>query len=360
MEQIKRRYRQLARKHHPDVAEDADAAQEAFVQISEAYQVLSNPDKRTIYDGELDAEMFRVEPRRPSPPAPSGPVGTTAGARQAGPDPAEHARRLVREAQVAFTRGQFRTAIWMCRQARKLDSRNFQAHVILGDIYRIQGQIEQAIAMYTIATQLNPMDADVAAKLSRLTRQAGRGSPLATRERRAVLKMGLNLMGWSMSAFLFMMLLMSPGKPIAWLAKNLPMVGTWSTMLFSVLMSTGLITGFLLSVNDSVEPLDNAMLFQAVRRAGARPASYPVGVVLLLFNLFSFYVAVGIYVIVGLIQDSLSKSVLKSFAATFALVLIAAMVYGSGGAQVLTFGGNVAFPAVLFGWAVGDMFRPSW
>ena len=359
-EQIKRRYRQLARKHHPDVAQDSVSAQDAFVLISEAYQTLANPDKRTIYDGELDAEMFRVEPRRPSTETPPGPVGTQESPRQPAPDPVEHARRLVREAQVAFDRRQYRSAIWMCRQARKLDSRNFQAHVILGDIYRIQGHAEQAISMYTAATQLNPMETEVAAKLSRLLRHAGRGSPIATRERHTALKMGLNLMGWSVSAFLFMMLLMSPGHSIPWLASHLPMVGTWSTMLFSVLLSTGVITGFLLSVNESVEPLDNEMLFHAVRRVGPRPASYPVGLVLLIFNLLNFYVAVGIYLIVSLVQDSLSRSVLKSFAATFALVLIGSIIYEPGRAAVLTFGGNIAFPAVLFGWAIGDILRPSW
>jgi curved DNA-binding protein len=50
--EIKRAYRQLARKHHPDlqpVAERAKAA-ERFKEINEAYEVLSDPDKRAKYD----------------------------------------------------------------------------------------------------------------------------------------------------------------------------------------------------------------------------------------------------------------------------------------------------------------------
>ena len=360
-DEIKQQYRKLARENHPDVAPDKAAAEAEFVEISEAYQVLSNPDKRTIYDSELDAEMFRVEPRRGIDFTTPSDYGSAApGRRRSAPSHSEQARRLVQEAETAFTQGDLRSAAWLCKQARQLDSRNVQAHVVLGDIYRVQGQTEQAISMYTIASQLNPLDSDVTAKLNRLLRQTGNNHPVPVRERRVALKVGLNLMGWSMSAFMFMMLMMSPGKPIPWLEQNLRLVGTWSTMLFAVLMVTGAITGFLLSVNGSVQLLDGELVFQAMRRFGPRRSSFPVGLVLLAFNMLSFYVAVGVYVIISIVQDSLSNSVLKSFATTFALVLVAAFVYAPGRAEVLTFGGNVAFPAVLFGWAIGDMFRPSW
>ena len=47
---IKRAYRSLARKHHPDVAEDKAAAEHHFKEINEAYEVLSDPQKRAQYD----------------------------------------------------------------------------------------------------------------------------------------------------------------------------------------------------------------------------------------------------------------------------------------------------------------------
>lgn len=47
---IKRAYRQLARKHHPDVNEDKLAAEDRFKEINEAYEVLSDPQKRANYD----------------------------------------------------------------------------------------------------------------------------------------------------------------------------------------------------------------------------------------------------------------------------------------------------------------------
>ncbi|HTX60253.1 MAG TPA: molecular chaperone DnaJ [Verrucomicrobiae bacterium] len=47
---IKRAYRALARKHHPDVSEDKSFAEGHFKEINEAYEVLSDPTKRAQYD----------------------------------------------------------------------------------------------------------------------------------------------------------------------------------------------------------------------------------------------------------------------------------------------------------------------
>ncbi|OEH86142.1 molecular chaperone DnaJ [Desulfuribacillus stibiiarsenatis] len=49
-DEIKKAYRQLARKLHPDVNKDDPNAEEKFKETKEAYDVLSNPDKRAQYD----------------------------------------------------------------------------------------------------------------------------------------------------------------------------------------------------------------------------------------------------------------------------------------------------------------------
>lgn len=47
---IKKAYRRLARKNHPDINPGDKAAEERFKRIQEAYDVLSDPKKRGIYD----------------------------------------------------------------------------------------------------------------------------------------------------------------------------------------------------------------------------------------------------------------------------------------------------------------------
>jgi curved DNA-binding protein len=67
--EIKKAFRKLAHKYHPDVAKDKRTAEEKFKEINEANEVLSDPEKRRKYD-ELGANWNH--PERQAPPSTEG------------------------------------------------------------------------------------------------------------------------------------------------------------------------------------------------------------------------------------------------------------------------------------------------
>jgi len=58
--EIKKHFRKLARTHHPDVNKDAPEAEARFKELNEAYDVLSDPAKRKLYD-QLGADWDRYQ-----------------------------------------------------------------------------------------------------------------------------------------------------------------------------------------------------------------------------------------------------------------------------------------------------------
>lgn len=56
-EEIKTAYRRMARQWHPDICKEPDA-HERFIKIKEAYELLSDPDRRARYDGGLVLEAM--------------------------------------------------------------------------------------------------------------------------------------------------------------------------------------------------------------------------------------------------------------------------------------------------------------
>ncbi len=64
-EDIKKAYRRLAMKHHPDRAPDDKGAEEKFKEAKEAYEILSEPKKRAAYDqyGHAGVDSSAAGPR---------------------------------------------------------------------------------------------------------------------------------------------------------------------------------------------------------------------------------------------------------------------------------------------------------
>lgn len=64
-DEIKRAYRKLARKHHPDVSKESDA-EVRFKELGEAYAVLKDPEKRAAYD-QLGSDWKAGQDFKPPP-----------------------------------------------------------------------------------------------------------------------------------------------------------------------------------------------------------------------------------------------------------------------------------------------------
>src|SRR2546421_10211053 len=83
-EEIRKAFRKLARKYHPDVNPNNKQAEEKFKELSEANDVLTDPKKRKIYD-QLGYYSDNIDPAAAEAYARGGGFG--AGGFGQGPSP---------------------------------------------------------------------------------------------------------------------------------------------------------------------------------------------------------------------------------------------------------------------------------
>jgi curved DNA-binding protein CbpA len=395
-EEIRQRFRELARKYHPDVQRDKDLGHRAFVQISEAYHVLSDADRRADYDLKLRDLVRRHQTpppgaarpapgpgasgARPGAGAPPGGAAPGSGAYRRSPGPGvgrapgrsagPNVPLLLRQARAAYARGRFRDAIQLCQVVLGADRRSTAAYDMLGDIYRVQGRVDQAIEMYSLAIQMDPQDRNLENKLQRLLvqeRATARPGPTAaeratagapepeTARNRLNQRMLVGSAGFSLALFFLLILnnLRAPALEIV------PLISQWTAPMLWVMVLDGAIIGAVLSLTGMVRRMDEELIFPSLARGGA--GGVPIGLLLFLTGALFFYLAGLLYVIIAAMQDSVSASIVKLIFATLSVVCaVALLVPPEATRQVLLFGGNVVFVSMMVGWLLGDLFRPSW
>ena len=213
-EEIKKKYRELARKFHPDLVEDKALGQKVFSQVNQAYRVLGDADRRAQYDATLDTGQNRA-PSGPGrsvssnytvmPGSPSGSNGVSdadrmsaaqsSAARQAGmngqaaqaPNPhtsysqapysqaarapyqpaSGDAEAQLTDAEGALMSGDIARAMSVCQTVLKANPSSVRAFGILGDAYVQMKAYAEAQRAYQQALAIGPSSI-IQGKLNRL------------------------------------------------------------------------------------------------------------------------------------------------------------------------------------------------
>jgi len=363
---IKRRYRQLARKYHPDVAENKEAAHKTFIEITRAYETLSDPVKRQAYDLELRRQTEAIKARSVSaasaaysarPKTADNEPGRTAHVRRNEPRAASD---IINQAQKAFRQRKHGDAEALLRGALKDHPKNAKLHSLLGDVYRAERQTNAAIKSYSYAIQFDPLDAATEKKLNELI-----GSKIDDLKQSEVeakpSRMGLlvaNAICWSLAVFLLFLINGNPGVALRdAFGRGLPFGGGLSINVILLTAGAALAVGFGIGANGWFGSPSEELLFES---GAGQWAVVPTGTMALIISVFSFPAAFASYCIIGLIQGSLSRAVLVVFLLVWAVTAIGAVAYNPQDFyDVLMFCGNLAFPAMTLGWALGSSMSPG-
>jgi curved DNA-binding protein CbpA len=187
---IKSQYRKLVRQYHPDIASDKEAAHARMQQILEAYNVLSDADRRASYDRSRNAPSGPRPAQRRTTPAPGAAPRTVYGGQtrtargqtewsnqapaSAATNPRMRLLTMVYDAsQLHFKEGRTDEAIALCERIMKNDNSNAEAPALLGDIYADQGKNDLAVAMYERAMRRRPDNLNYRQKYESLLGKGG-------------------------------------------------------------------------------------------------------------------------------------------------------------------------------------------
>lgn len=175
--EIKNKYRELAKKFHPDLTQDKVLGQRIFTQINQAYRVLGDAERRSQYDATLTPE--RAQPGMPTastsgvqaaaqPQATVYATPPAAAQSTLSPQAEAEVERLLGAADMAMIAGKVKEAHLICETLLGIQPDNVKALGILGDVYAQMGETQRAIATYKKALQYgsSPM---IQSKLARVT-----------------------------------------------------------------------------------------------------------------------------------------------------------------------------------------------
>ncbi len=184
---IKKKYRELARQFHPDVVKDKTLGQKVFTQINQAYRVLADPERRSLYDTTLLTDKVRSGNGASASPASGAAASahssqTTASTQAPAQPPSQQmsvqqastTARLMADAESAMMQNKLGNVKTICDKVLEIDPRNSKAFSLMGDALVQMGKPRDAAAAYRHAQQIAP-SALLQSKINRLE-----GAPAAS------------------------------------------------------------------------------------------------------------------------------------------------------------------------------------
>jgi curved DNA-binding protein CbpA len=341
-EELKRRFRQLARQFHPDVADDPEAAQQQFILVVEAYRTLSDPALRRTYDALATGGV--------APP----PATRSVQIRRQIDDWFRHAVH-------SFEAGELTPAAAQCRKILAIDPQYAAAHALLGDVHGQREEWDAAISHYSGAVSAAPRNAVYARKLraaldgGQLARAAeDRRRKLAEQRQKAIAALNARheyipyavLLALAWMLVLLTWSAMHPGAEVAgWLPlpRHVALAAAASGLMLGVVLAC-----------------------VGVSPGEARGPGW-VTVLLGLMSLGLFYLSAAAYCVWSLLRYRLVPSLTAAYTLTVVLViglaaLAAYVMPTSAGAwrPVALLAGNLIFPFLLLGHKLGRVgLRPA-
>jgi tetratricopeptide (TPR) repeat protein len=348
-EEIRKAYRKLVLKFHPDRSGDS-ATTDRFVRISEAYKVLSDEKRRREYDAGLTYRREREEmirrrreqsprPAAPKPPSAAGPRGR---------DPGDLAAKTT-EAALLFSQGRYEQAERVALLVVRSNPNLAMPHAILGDIARSRQQFREALGHYAVALQLEPGNATYSRRYEEVLAQTEAVDRFGAVE---PAKPGVNplLAASLLSGLMLFYISVAREAP---LAERIGFISSWTAGLVVMLFINGVILGAALSISQSVDRWESVVRGSSGKLSPAAALG--------LVAVVSYWASALLYVFVGLMQRSFTYSMSRLVTAVGVLSLsyaaMAALSPTLMWHQTLLWGGNLLYLGALAGWAVADAFR---
>lgn len=364
-EQIRRRFRELARKYHPDVNRSPDA-EHRFKEITEAYRVLSSPSLRADYDlMRRSAQSARTGTGRTTTPPPHSRPSAQQSARQQRPSSTSsahtsarsaeiEAQQILQSAMLAYARGNLHEAQSLAKRILRLQRHNAQAYEILGDIYRQERRIEEAIAMFTCALQCNPRSASAQSKLDALLRQRYFHGTEPPRSANILWARYGPTVGWTVVTMLVLAPWYLELEPDG-VFQGIGFISRWSAALALLMLTASMLSGAILALSGRIEPIAQVVWWP--HRQGLPQARLAVAGLLGVLGLFAFYAAAFLYLLIASTQNAFHRTLNRVVGTVVALTLGFVLSYAPGREQVVLFAPNLLWFGVLCGWAFGDLVR---